>query len=256
MTLGQNDWALWTPVRHGPTEVRGVDGVHALARPSWQHLLGTDDRGRDIVARLVHGARSSALLALGAALGALALALLLALFAVRFGGVIDQGVVFGTGTLSSVPIFVLVVAAQGLLGASGLWVAAFIVALPRGADTARLIRASLLVTEASTYAAASRASGASRWRVLMSHGVRDALGVIVVATALTVSTAVLAEAALGFLGVGVAPPTPSWGELLRQAYENGFPLTMTVPAGLILVAIAAALDRATESAVSARGSSR
>jgi len=239
MTL--DDWALWAPIRHGPTAVRSGGALEPLVAPCADHWLGTDDRGRDVLARLVHGARATAIMALGAAALALFLGMCLSLAAARFGGAIDAAVIGTCDVVSALPALLVVIAAQGLIGRATLAAAVILVALPRAADTARIARASLRATLAEPFCEAARALGASENRVLVRHALPHAARQLAVATALTAATAVLAEAALSFVGFGTPPPTASWGELLKQAHENGLRWWLALPPGLAVAAVAGAL---------------
>jgi peptide/nickel transport system permease protein len=238
--MDPDDWAVWAPVRHGPSSVRTAGRLALTEPPSAAHWLGTDDRGRDVLARLIHGARTSALVAAGAALLALLAGAALGLLAVWRGGLVDAAVIAACDVVGALPALLVVIAAQGLLGGGGLGAVIALVALPRAADLARLTRGALLAARASDFCAAARALGAGEWRVLTRHALPQAGSALAVATALTAATAVLAEAALGFLGFGAPAPTASWGELLRQAHENDLRLWLALPAGLLVALVAAA----------------
>lgn len=235
------DWALWAPVRHGPTNVRSHGELEPLLSPNSDHWLGTDDRGRDVLARLVHGTRATSIMALGAAALTLLFGLLLSLAAVRLRGAVDAAVVATCDVVSALPALLVVIAAQGLIGRASLAAAVVLVALPRAADTARIARASLSATLAEPFCDAARALGASQGRVLLRHALPHATSQLAVATALTAATAVLAEAALSFVGFGTPPPAASWGELLKQAHENGLRWWLAIPPGLTVAAVAGAL---------------
>ena len=253
------DLAVWPPVAHHPNAVRSRGTVAPLEPPSVQHWLGTDDRGRDVLARLVHGARSTCVTALGATLAALVLSLALAILAVRAGlaghagrpgegrlariggGVIDSAILGLCDLGAAIPAVIFVVAAQGLTGRGGAAVMIALIAVPRAADTARIARSAMRSALAAPYCQAARAIGARPMRIIVRHALPHAAPHLAVASAITAATAVLAEAALGFLGFGTPPPDPSWGELLRQAHENGLPWHLTVPAGVAIAAVAAAL---------------
>lgn len=239
--MTRDDWALWPPVRHDPTEVRGPGGIVAGAAPSADHYLGTDDRGRDVLSRFIHGTRVAVTVGGWAALLSVILALALAVVAAGFGGAVRAGVRSTCDAVSAVPGLVVVVAAQGLVGTGGLVAVIVLIAVPRAADTARLALAGIEGALASDYCAAARAVGASPARVLVRHAVPQALPQVAVAAALTAATAVLAEAALSYLGFGAPPPTASWGELLRQAQDSGFDWWLVVPPGLAVAILAAAL---------------
>jgi len=239
--LTADDWALWPPIARDPTAVRAAGAVAPLAPPSRGHLLGTDDRGRDVAARLVHGARTSLAIAAGAAAAATALALGLALLAVRAGGAVDAAVRVACDVVAAAPPLLTVIAVQGLVGARGLVPVIALLAIPRGADTARLARAGLRAALAAPWTEAARAAGAGRGRLLVRHALPHAAPALATAAAVTAATAVLAEAALTFLGVGAAPPTPSWGELLAQATAHDLGWWLALPAGIAITAVAWAL---------------
>jgi len=242
-TLGPADWAIWPPIAADPIDVRTGGELRPLAPPSPAHRLGTDDRGRDVAARLVHGARTSLTAAAIAAALATALALLLALAAVRAGGTIEAAILALCDVLAAAPALLAVIAIGGLTGARGVAALALLVAIPRGADTARVVAASFASTLAEPFVAASRAAGASPARILLRHALPHATSTIAAAAAITAATTILAEAALGFLGLGAPPPTPSWGELLAQASQHELRWWLGVPAGLVTTFTAAAFLR-------------
>ncbi len=239
--MTEADWALWPPIRHSPTAVRSEGRLEPVAAPSGRHWLGTDDRGRDVLARLIHGARASTEMALGAAVLALLLGLALALPAAIRRGPAAGAVIAACDVIGAVPAIVVVVAAQGLIGRGSLLVAIVLVALPRAGDTARIALAGLVSALGQPYCDAARGLGASERHVVVRHALPHVSGQLWVATALTAATAVLAEAALGFLGFGVPPPGASWGELLKQAHQNDLRWWLMVPAGLAVTAVAASL---------------
>ena len=239
--MTREDWALWPPVRHDPTAVRTGGAIEPLAAPSRAHWLGTDDRGRDVLARLIHGTRTAVVVGAGAAALSVLLALALALLAAGRGGAVRGGVVGACDAISAVPAIVVVIAEQGLIGRGGLMAVVVLVAVPRAADTARLAVAGLERALASDFALAARAVGATPRRVLLRHALPHALPQVAIAAALTAATAVLAEAALGYLGFGAPPPTASWGELLRQAQDSGFAWWLTLPPGVAIAGLAGAL---------------
>ena len=242
-TLGPDDWALWPPIAASPVDVRTAGELAPLAPPSHAHRLGTDDRGRDVAARLVHGARTSLTAAAIAAALATALALLLALAAVRAGGALEAAILALCDVLAAAPALLAVIAIGGLTGARGVAALALLVAIPRAADTARLVAASLSSTLAEPFVAAARAAGASPARVLLRHALPHAASTVAAAAAITAATTILAEAALSFLGLGAPPPTPSWGELLAQASQHDLRWWLGVPAGLATTLTTAAFLR-------------
>ena len=120
--------------------------------------------------------------------------------------------------------------------------AALVVALPRAADTARIVGAALRQALTAPYCEAATALGAGPPRILLRHALPAAWPALRVATALSAATAVLAEAALGYLGFGAPPPTPSWGDLIGQAGQAGMPWWLALPPLVCVVALALALD--------------
>lgn len=242
-TLDEGDWALWPPVRYSPTQVRTQGSIDRLAPPSATHWLGTDDRGRDVLARLIHGTRSTLELAAAVALASLAFGLLLALAGAFAGPPIAAAVAAAADSAVAIPAIVLVVAAQGLWGGASLAAAVLLLAIPRAAEISAIAGAGLARALAQPYCLAARASGAGRARVLLRHALPNAMPQLLVATAVTASITVLAEAALSFLGFGTPPPAASWGELLAQAHANDLRWWLLLPPGLAVIALAAALGR-------------
>lgn len=213
-------WQLSTPIPFGPLASRPGGVQSPLEPPSLRHLLGTDDRGRDVAARLLHGTRTAF------AIGPLAVALYLLIgVAVGvaaatapwldriLGRVIEVGLTF--------PSFFLLLAIQAAWGVPSLWEVAFAIAATRWPGVARLVRASALEAAARPHVEAARSLGAGPFGVALRHVLPMALAPALTAAAFGVGQAVLIEAALGFLGFGVPPPTPSWGELYAQARAAG-----------------------------------
>ncbi len=239
--MSADDWAIWAPIRYSPTSVRTAGELRPLESPSSRHWLGTDDRGRDVLARLIHGTRASVVMAAGAAALALLIGLGLALLA-SFVRRIDPVVIATCDVAAAMPAIVVVVAAQGLIGTASLAAAIVLIAIPRAADTARIALASLRAALAAPFCDAARATGASEPRVVVRHALPHAVPQLAIATALTAATAVLAEAALSFLGFGTPPPGASWGELLKQASENDLRWWLALPSGIAVAVIAASLN--------------
>ena len=236
-----DDWGLWPPIAYDPIAVRTAGELTPLAPPSAAHHLGTDDRGRDVAARLIHGARTSATLAAVATALATALALGLGVALARAGTTARALGGAAVDALASAPALLVALAAGALLGAHAAWALGLLVAVPRGADTARLVAARLEVELAAPHVEAARALGASPLSFLLRHALPAVRPVVGAAAAITAATAVLSEAALSFLGLGPPPPTPSWGELLAQATQHDLRAWLSIPAGLAVTLTAAAL---------------
>ena len=221
---------------------------HAPA--SAAHPLGTDELGRDLLLRLLHGARVSLAVGLATALAAALIGTAVGVLAAWRGGALDAALMrLADGMLALPALPVLVVLAAADTGRIGL---------PRGeplsdilrivglltlfgwVGVARLARAAALSVLARDYVRAARALGASEGRVLVRHVVPNIAGPVAVATALAVAGAILAESTLSFLGLGIAPPAASWGNMLSNAQDLVFsaPWAAVWPGVMILVAVA------------------
>lgn len=239
--LERDDWALWPALRWGPSGVRSFGQVEVLEEPSSVHWLGTDDRGRDVASRLVHGARLSMRLAVGCALLSCLLGALLALAAASRSW-LDSVVLSTCDAIAAVPPLLAVLVVGGLVGGQSLWALLVLIAIPRSAVTARVVRDGLHSALAQPFCESARAVGCSHARLLLRHALPQCGRQLRVAASLTASTAVLAEVALSFLGL-TAGADPSWGELLRQAHENGLLWWLLVPAGVLTSLLSWALGR-------------
>ena len=218
--------------------------------PSPEHPLGTDDLGRDLLLRLLHGARVSLTVGVAAALAATLLGTAAGLFAAWRGGMADavlMRIADGLLALPALPLLVVLAAVDpariGLPrgeAATDILRIVVILALFGWVGVARLARAAALSVLAQDYVRAARALGAGEARVLLRHVLPNILGPVTVATALAVAGAILAESTLSFLGLGIQPPAPSWGNMLANAQEMVFsaPLAAVWPGLAILLAVA------------------
>jgi peptide/nickel transport system permease protein len=200
-----------------PVEVlRGEPERNAPLR----HAFGTDGLGRDVLARVLHGARVSLLVGAISAAVLLALGLFLGALAGFFGGWVDAAILRAIEVLSSFPAFFLILCAAALLPERALHPVAAIVlaiALVSWTSVARLVRAEILSLRERDFLLAARALGLEPWRILWKHALPNALAPALVAAPFAVSSAILLEAAVSFLGFGVRVPVPSWGGLLAEA---------------------------------------
>jgi ABC-type dipeptide/oligopeptide/nickel transport system permease subunit len=204
------------------------------AAPSSAHLLGTDDVGRDILSRLIYGARVSMYSSFGIVLIALLLAIPLGLLAGYFRGGTDSVISRVMDALFTFPPLLLAISVASLLGSSLRFVvlAIAIVFVP---GFVRLIRAQVLTVREETYIEASRSVGAGNGRIILRHVLPNVASPLIVQAALSFGYALLAEAGLSFLGLGVSDPTSSWGYMLNRAYpyvlDSPWPL---VPPGIAI----------------------
>ena len=230
-----------------PYPVTAQDVDNTLAGPSAQHLLGTDDLGRDVFSRMVHGAAAT-LYASSLAVGiAVLLGLPVGLLAGYLGGWVDDAISRLIDALLSFPSIVLAIAVTGALGI-GLTNGMIAVGIVFAPQLARLVRARALVVRQELYVDASRCFGASTARILWRHVLPNTAQPVIVQITLLLAAALLAEASLSFLGLGIQPPNPSWGSMLARAYQNMelAPAQMYAP-GLAILLTALAFNTLGES---------
>jgi len=206
--------------------------VDLLARyepPSAAHPLGTDELGRDVLLRLLHGARVSLAVGLAAALAAAAIGTTLGLLAAWHGGLVDAALMRIADTILALPLLPLLIVLAALDPAKlGLprEVAAFdlarivvIIAAFGWVTVARLVRAAALTLIRRDFVRAARAIGAPPSRIMLRHLLPNLVGPVAIAATLAVGNVILVESVLSFLGLGIHPPVPSWGNMLTNAQE-------------------------------------
>lgn len=197
-----------------PTE---QDYAKILMPPDAEHLLGTDDLGRDVWSRLIHGASASVYAAFLAVGVAAALGIPVGLIAGYAGGLADEIISRIIDTFLSFPAIVLAIAVTGVLGI-GLTNSMISVGIVFAPQLARLARARTLVLKQELYVDAARCFGATPARILARHILPNAIQPVLVQMTLLMAVALLAEASLSFLGLGMQPPEPSWGSMIARAY--------------------------------------
>jgi len=227
-------WALLPLVPYGPNQIKTWGQIRRLYPPDGDHLLGTDDKGRDVLARMVHGARSALAVGLGSVALYLLVAVILGATAGYFGGRVDRLTLRLIESLSSFPTFFLIIALQGLLGATSLVQLILAIGLTRWTDVARLTRGEVLRVSNEDFVLAARALGLGHLRVLATHVLPQAMGPAYVAATFGVAGAILIESTLSFLGFGVPPTTASWGHLLTDAFQNTGCYWLTIFPGLAI----------------------
>jgi peptide/nickel transport system permease protein len=235
-------------------DAEAVDLLDRFAPPSAAHPLGTDDLGRDMLLRLLEGGRASLLVGLAAALGSAAIGTLAGLAAGFFGGRLDALLMRITDGLLALPLLPLLIVLAALdpakLGLphavatselAGLGRIVVIVSLFGWTTVARLVRAEALRLREETFVLAARAQGAGAVRIMGVHILPNLASPIIVATTLAAGNVILLEAVLSFLGLGIQPPTPSWGNLLTNAQEMVWsaPALAIWPGVLILATVVA-----------------
>lgn len=233
--------ALLAPVL-SPYDPAATDIPARFTAPGGEHLLGTDDLGRDALSRLLFGTRVSLLAPVIALLVATALGVPLGLLAGYVGGWVDWSISRVADTLMSLPALILAIAIVAALGPStaNAMVAIGIVFAPR---LLRVVRGAVLVVREETFVEASRSLGCSGPRILFGHVLPNVVPPIIVQTSLMFGFAVLAEASLSFLGIGVQPPDASWGVLLRRGFVNLYQAPwLILPPGIAIMLVVLAVQ--------------
>lgn len=210
------------------------------ASPSGAHLLGTDELGRDVLSRVIYGARVSLSAGLGSVLGALIVGTLLGLIAGYVRGWLDDLIMRLVDAMLALPFLVLAISLAAILGPSlrNTMIAIAIVTAP---VFARITRGEVLAQREREYVQAAQALGASDRRVILRHLLPNISGPLIVQTSLAIANAILAESSLSFLGLGIQPPDPSWGSMLNAArgYLAEAPWMALFPGAAIFLAVLA-----------------
>jgi ABC-type dipeptide/oligopeptide/nickel transport system permease subunit len=224
-------------IAHNPL---AIDLTHSLQKPSSAHWFGTDVQGRDIWARLVYGARVSLTVGFISQGIALALGVTLGLLAGYYGRWIDELVMRLADVTLAFPTLLLLIAMVAAFQPS-MGVVFATIGVVGWAGMARLVRGQVLVVRQLEYVQAIRALGAKDVRVMLHHVLPNVIAPVVIAATLGVAGAIMAEAALSFLGLGVPPPTPSWGSMIADGRDldqlRRAPWTSVVPGMAIGAAV-------------------
>jgi len=208
----EGEWAVRPPVPYGYQRQALFE---RLQPPSREHWLGTDDGGRDVLSRLIHAARISMSVGVVAVGIAVLLGVLLGALAGYYGGWVDSVVLRMIETMLVFPTFFFIITVIAFLPPS-IYNIMIVIGLTSWPGVARLVRGEVLRERQQDYVAAARATGLSATRIVFRHILPNAISPVFVYATFGVAGAILAESALSFLGFGIRPPDPSWGELLKQ----------------------------------------
>jgi peptide/nickel transport system permease protein len=208
----EGDWAVRPPVPYGYQRQALFE---RLQPPSREHWLGTDDGGRDVLSRLIHAARISMSVGVVAVGIAVLLGVLLGALAGYYGGWVDSVVLRMIETMLVFPTFFFIITVIAFLPPS-IYNIMIVIGLTSWPGVARLVRGEVLRERQQDYVSAARATGLSATRIVFRHILPNAISPVFVYATFGVAGAILAESALSFLGFGIRPPDPSWGELLKQ----------------------------------------
>ena len=201
---------------HDPSEINRDE---LLKPPSPDHLFGTDKLGRDVMSRMIYGSRISLKVGFVAVGITIVIGTFLGALAGFYGGVLDAVIMRFVDVMLCFPAFFLILAVIAILEPS-IWNIMVVIGLTGWMGVARLVRAEFLTLTKRDFILAARAQGAGDFRIIFGHVLPNALGPILVAATLGVAGAILTESALSFLGIGVQPPTPSWGNILTAGKDN------------------------------------
>ena len=231
---------LWVPqVLGSPTFVdTTMTAVMSKTPPSVEHPFGTDNLGRDELARVIYGARISLSIGVIAMSISVVIGLVLGSTAAYFGGIWDSIIMRATDIFMAFPYVLFAIALLAALGPS--FINMFLaIGLIGWTSIARVIRGVILQVKENDYVSAARALGASNWRLITRHILPNSIAPVVVYATMGIGSAVISEAALSFLGLGIQPPTPSWGLMLAEAqtYMVVAPWLVIFPGLAILVTV-------------------
>jgi peptide/nickel transport system permease protein len=233
-------------------DAQSVDLFDRVAGPSLQHLLGTDELGRDVFLRLLEGGRVSLMIGSAAALAAAAAGTMIGLAAGYLGGWTDRALMRMTDGVIALPLLPLLIVLAALdlskLGLPrdfvqseqiSLFRIVVLATLVAWTTAARLVRGATLVTRSQDFIRAARSLGASVPHILVRHVLPNVTGPLIVATALSVGDIILLESVLSFLGLGIQPPMASWGSMLTNAQEliASAPLLAIYPGAMIFLTV-------------------
>jgi ABC-type dipeptide/oligopeptide/nickel transport system permease subunit len=209
--------AIAAPIiaRHDPY---AIDLVRSLESPTRAHWFGTDIQGRDVFARLVYGARVSLTVGIASQCISLAVGVFLGLIAGYYGKWVDETVMRLADVTLAFPTLLLLIALVAALQPS-LTIVFVVIGVVGWAGMARLVRGQVLVVREMEYVQAERALGAGDARIIAMHVLPGVIAPVVIAATLGIAGAIMAESSLSFLGLGVQPPTPSWGSMIADGRD-------------------------------------
>ncbi len=202
-----------------PYDPGQIDLKNVLMPPSMDHWLGTDQLGRDVLSRMIWGARISLKVGFAATGVSIVIGTLLGAVAGYYGGWVDAVIMRFVDIMLCFPTFFLILAVIAFLEPS-IWNIMIIIGLTGWMGVTRLVRADFISLRERDFVQAARAIGAGDARIIFLHILPNAMASILVAATLGIAGAILTESALSFLGIGVQPPTPSWGNILTAGKDN------------------------------------
>lgn len=221
---------------YNPTE---NDFGAMMEAPSWAHLLGTDQFGRDLLSRLIYGARTALIVGLSSAFVGGFVGLVLGVGSAYFGGKIDLILQRIFDVVMAFPLIILALAVVSIFG-TGVQNVIIAITIPLIPRIARVVRSSALAIREIPYVDAARACGFSHWRIILRHMIPNVMAPFLIMITASVGQAVLAEASLSYLGLGVQEPVPAWGLMLQggaEEYASTAPWIAIFPGVAIMLSV-------------------
>lgn len=231
--MAEGDWAVWPPVPYGPLETVG----EFLQPPSHAHPFGTDEVGRDVLARMIYGAGVSMKVGFISMGIAVVIGLILGATAGYFGGWSDILISRFIEIVMCFPTFFLILAILAWLPPR-IENVMIVIGLTGWTGIARYARGECIKLRRQDYVLAARAMGASHLRVILRHIIPNSLAPVMVSVTFGIASAILVEAGLSWLGFGVQTPKPSWGNILRAGYDNLFTAPHMIPSPCVAIFLA------------------
>jgi peptide/nickel transport system permease protein len=196
-----------------------IDSENILQPPSAAHFLGTDQLGRDVFSRVVYGARVSLSVGIIAVGISVLIGIILGAVAGFYGGIVDRVITIFIDIMLCFPVLFLILSIVALLEPN-IYNIMIIIGLTSWMGQARLVRAEALSLKEREFILAEKVLGASNFRIIFRHLLPNAMGPVLVSAVLGIASAILIESGLSFLGLGIQPPTPSWGNILAEAKSS------------------------------------
>jgi peptide/nickel transport system permease protein len=221
-----------------PQDPNAISATERLLKPCLEHPFGTDDMGRDYFARCLYGGRTSLLIGFMAMILSTVIGVIIGSISGFIGGIVDVILMRLVDALMSLPTFLIMVVMNAYLDA-GVKNVILIIGLLTWMSIARIVRGETLSLKEREYVVYSRVSGQSRMKIILKHVIPNIMPTVIVSATINVAQAILMESALSFFGLGIVPPTSSWGNMLNssQGYLTTAPYLAIFPGALILLTV-------------------
>lgn len=220
-----------------PYDRDAIDLLNRYKAPSAEHLLGTDQMGRDVLTRLLYGAQASLMVGLGSTSVSIVIGVVLGALSGYFGGWIDQLVMRIVDIFMCFPFFLMAIVMASILGPS-IYTVVIVSGVLGWTSLARMVRAEVLSLKQREFVEAARALGLTSWDIIVTHILPNIVSIVVVNATLGIASGILGEAGLSYLGLGVKQPQPSWGNMLSAAQNMTalqFYPWMWIPPGIMIL---------------------